>query len=146
MYDTSECIQEEVCDDWPDSERRRTILQREKKHRRLEYIHVCLSCVYNCIDYREDEGIELQVLSGKRVSGSPILAGSVVSYSEAGAVGGTDVDSIDSGEFQRQADPLSELKPTSTIGMFVYIIYYFYFCNLCCGFIKNLFQNKWFSM
>lgn len=36
MYDTSECIQEEVCDDWPDSERRRTILQRDKKNRRLE--------------------------------------------------------------------------------------------------------------
>lgn len=37
MYDTSECIQEEICDDWPDSERRRTILQRDKKNRRLGY-------------------------------------------------------------------------------------------------------------
>lgn len=38
MYDTSECIQEEVCDDWPDSERRRMILHRENKHRRLDFV------------------------------------------------------------------------------------------------------------
>lgn len=37
MYDTSECIQEETYDDMPDSERRRTILQGDKKHRRLDY-------------------------------------------------------------------------------------------------------------
>lgn len=52
------------------------------------------------------------------MSGSPPLASSFASYSEVGAVGGTDADSIDSGEFQRQGDPLTDLKPTSTIGWF----------------------------
>lgn len=66
---------------------------------------------------REEEGIELQVLSGKRISGSPPMAGSLASYSDVGAVGGTDADSIDSAEFHKQGDPLSELKPTSTIGL-----------------------------
>ncbi|GLV35789.1 pecanex [Carabus blaptoides fortunei] len=93
MYDTSECIQEETYDDLPDSERRRTILQGDKKHR------------------REEEGIELQVFSGK--SNSP---GSVASYSEAGAAGGTDGDSIDSAEYQRQTDTAAD-KPNATIDL-----------------------------
>lgn len=63
----------------------------------------------------------MQVLSGKRVSGSPPLAGSLASYpSEAGAAGGTDADSIDSADFQRHAD---DTKPTSTIGKTAFFTY-----------------------
>lgn len=59
----------------------------------------------------------MQVFSGKRNSDSPPHAGSLASYSEAGAVGGTDADSIDSGEYQRHFDPATEIKPNGTIDL-----------------------------
>jgi hypothetical protein len=86
MYDTSECIQEEVDDNW-----------QEVK--------------------REEEGIELQVLSNKTSEPNPrpAVSGSFISYAEAGALPSTDADSLESTEFQ-QAEVVKDAKPSSTIG------------------------------
>lgn len=69
------------------------------------------------LNSREEEGIELQVFSGKQVSDSPPNAGSVTSYGEIGAVAGTDADSIDSGEYQQQIEQATDLKTNGTIDL-----------------------------
>lgn len=70
------------------------------------------------INYREEEGIELQVLSNKPAENNSraVAAGSFVSFTENAALPSTDGDSCtESGEFQ-QTDVAKETKPTSTIG------------------------------
>lgn len=68
-------------------------------------------------NYREEEGIELQVISNKPTENNSRTpaAGSFVSFTEQAALPSTDADSLESGEFQ-QADVAKETKPTSTIG------------------------------
>ncbi|XP_063226315.1 pecanex-like protein 1 isoform X2 [Bacillus rossius redtenbacheri] len=78
MYDTSECIQEAVEDDRPESEKRRMHLQGSSVK-------------------REEEGIELQVLGEKRASETPPIGSSRNSFVETRA--GTDADSINSSEY-----------------------------------------------
>ncbi|XP_064214797.1 pecanex-like protein 1 isoform X2 [Tribolium castaneum] len=86
MYDTSECIHEEIDENW-----------QEVK--------------------REEEGIELQVLSNKTETNSrPAVSGSFISYAEAGALPSTDADSLESTEFQ-QAEAAKDTKPSSTIDL-----------------------------
>ncbi|XP_023722503.1 pecanex-like protein 1 isoform X5 [Cryptotermes secundus] len=81
MYDTSECIQEVNEDGRPESERRRQQQQ-------------------GCKQRREEEGIELQVLSSKRSSETPpVGCSSRNSYIEPQQGVGTDADSINSSEY-----------------------------------------------
>lgn len=66
---------------------------------------------------REEEGIELQVLSNKPAADTlqPPGCSSIASYTEVGAVVSTDIDSLESGDFQRME--VTDGKPnSSTIG------------------------------
>lgn len=67
---------------------------------------------------REEEGIELQVLSNKRVreTTEPLYNNVPLSmFGETAPIPSTDADSLDSGEYEEIEEP--EEKPTSTIGM-----------------------------
>ncbi|XP_067011369.2 pecanex-like protein 1 isoform X2 [Anabrus simplex] len=99
MYDTSECIQEPVEDTQPESERLRQALKGRKRR-------------------REEEGIELQVLSGKRPSETPpVGCSSRNSYVEPQV--GTDVDSINSSEYPNRGsiEDMSFKAGSSTIDL-----------------------------
>lgn len=68
---------------------------------------------YICFS-REEEGIELQVLSNKTSEPKPGASGSFISYAEAGALPSTDADSLESTEYQQ--NETKDTKPSSTIG------------------------------
>lgn len=66
---------------------------------------------------REEEGIEMQVLSNKQPAETNKItyASPAASYAEIGPLVNTDIDSIESEDFQRTG--IVALKQTSTIGM-----------------------------
>ncbi|GJQ81500.1 putative C-terminus pecanex protein [Trypoxylus dichotomus] len=86
MYDTTECVHEEVEDEW----------QGPK---------------------REEEGIEMQILSNKQPADSSKVtyASPTASYTEIGPLVNTDLDSIESEDFHRSG--VVALKQTSTIDL-----------------------------
>lgn len=67
-------------------------------------------------NYREDEGIELQEMSSNRRSKSPAPAGSYGSFTEGGAVGGTDIDSVESIDYPRSNGENGDFKLGMSIG------------------------------
>ncbi|XP_044731162.1 pecanex-like protein 1 isoform X2 [Chrysoperla carnea] len=100
MYDTTECIQIDTIDNRSESERRRAP-QHDFQSR------------------REDEGIELQEMSSNRRSKSPAPAGSYGSFTEGGAVGGTDIDSVESIDYPRSNGENGDFKLGMSIDLTV---------------------------
>lgn len=70
--------------------------------------------------FREEEGIEMQVLSNKQQpeSSKVTYTSPALSFTEFGPLVNTDLDSIESEDFQRAG--VVALKQTSTIGMLIY--------------------------
>ncbi|KAJ8972889.1 hypothetical protein NQ317_008510 [Molorchus minor] len=101
MYDTTECIQEEIEDEW----------QGPKK---IEIYYMTLENFF-----REDEGIELQILSSNPVPVPGRSTGTGLStlttYTEVGVLPSTDADSLESTEFQQLEFAEGGGKPPSTI-------------------------------
>lgn len=71
------------------------------------------------VGFREEEGIELQVLSNKPTTSTvePVYGNIPLSmmFGEAAALPSTDADSVDSGEYEE----IGTEKPSSTIGALI---------------------------